>query len=251
MGIIAHFPLKSRIIYSKIDYRKGSILMKKNQMFLIGMSTALFVILAACGNSSAESSTTLEKQKENESIQHTDDDSFNSESTETDSKNDKTNTNTSDTKNNVTNKVDSNDTNENVDTPDNENKKEELPKNNTVSKKEEYVTKLNDTKKKTDEMRENPLDDSTYALKKVEGDRYDIWDGLLNEIYGVLGEQLPSEEMEQLREEQREWINYRDKTAKEASLKYEGGTEEHLEYVVVENNLTEERCFELVEKYMK
>ncbi len=224
--------------------------MKKNQKFLIGMSTALFVILAACGNSSAESSTTLEKKKEsNESTQHTDDDSFNSESTDNDSNNDKTDTNTTDTKNNGTNKVDSSDTNENVDTSDNE--KEELPKNNTVSKKEEYVTKLNNTKKKTDEMRENPEDDSTYALKKMEGDRYDIWDGLLNEIYGVLEEQLPSEEMEQLREEQRKWINYRDKTAKEESLKYEGSTAELLEYVAVENNLTEERCFELVEKYMK
>ncbi|MCM3029583.1 lysozyme inhibitor LprI family protein [Niallia sp. MER 6] len=88
-------------------------------------------------------------------------------------------------------------------------------------------------------------------MKKVEGDRYDTWDGLVNEIYGVLQKQLPSDEMEQLRNEQRKWIEYRDSTAKAASLKYEGGTMEELEYVAVLGNLTEERCFELVEKYMQ
>ncbi len=74
---------------------------------------------------------------------------------------------------------------------------------------------------------------------------------MLNEIYGVLEETLPTEEMEQLRIEQREWLDYRDNTAKEASLQYKGGTMEQYEYVRVENNLTQERCFELVENYMK
>ena len=74
---------------------------------------------------------------------------------------------------------------------------------------------------------------------------------MLNEIYGVLKEQLTQEAMDQLRKEQREWIAERDATAKKASLKYEGGTMEQLEYVAVVNNLTEERCFELVEDYMK
>ncbi|WP_245837255.1 lysozyme inhibitor LprI family protein [Virgibacillus phasianinus] len=63
--------------------------------------------------------------------------------------------------------------------------------------------------------------------------------------------QLPAEKMDQLRKEQRQWIEYRDNTAKEASLKYEGGTMEQYEYVREENNLTEGRCFELVKEYMK
>lgn len=62
---------------------------------------------------------------------------------------------------------------------------------------------------------------------------------MLNEIYEVLKHQLPTEEMHHLRKEQREWIDYRDNTAKEASLKYKGGTMEQYEYVRVENNLTE------------
>ena len=76
-------------------------------------------------------------------------------------------------------------------------------------------------------------DSSTFALKKVENDRWEMWDALLNEVYGVLREQLTTEEMDQLRTEQRNWLKQRDDTALEASLKYKGGTEEHLEYVAV------------------
>jgi uncharacterized protein YecT (DUF1311 family) len=119
-----------------------------------------------------------------------------------------------------------------------------------ADKKKEYLKKLNDTKKEQDDIRRNSKGEITYVLKKVEGDRFDVWDGLLNEIYEVLQKQLPSKEMEQLRKEQRKWITYRDKSAKEASLKYKGGTMEQLEYTTVLNNLTEERCFELVENYM-
>ena len=113
------------------------------------------------------------------------------------------------------------------------------------SLKEEYLHKLNDTKKETEKL--EATDSSTYALKKVENDRWDIWDELLNEIYSVLKEQLSPEEVDQLREEQRNWMKYRDDRALEASLKYKGGTQEHLEYVAVLANLTEERCYELVQ----
>lgn len=93
-------------------------------------------------------------------------------------------------------------------------------------------------------------DSSTYALKYVEDTRLEVWDDLLNEVYWVLIEQLSTAEMGQLRIEQREWITYRDKTALEASHKYKGGTQEHLEYVIVMVKLTKVRCFELVNNYM-
>ncbi|MGG0667089.1 lysozyme inhibitor LprI family protein [Lederbergia citrisecunda] len=118
--------------------------------------------------------------------------------------------------------------------------------------KEEYLQKLADINEEVEEIRRTYSNDSsTYAMKKVEGDRYDLWDGLLNEVYGVLQEQLSSDEMKQLRDEQRNWVTYRDDTAKDASLQYQGGTQERLEYVVVLADLTEERCYELVEDYMK
>ena len=127
--------------------------------------------------------------------------------------------------------------------------KEENPSTNEKSLKDDYLKKLNNTKKEAGEM--EATDASTYAMKKVENDRWVIWDELLNEIYGVLKEQLSPEEMDQLREEQRKWVDYRDDSALEASIKYKGGTQEHLEYVAVLANLTEKRCYELVGNYMK
>lgn len=117
-----------------------------------------------------------------------------------------------------------------------------------ISNKEEYLQRLSDTKAEIDQFKET--DSSTYALKKVANDKWRIWDELLNEIYGVLQEQLPKDQMDRLREEQRNWIKYRDETALEASLKFKGSTQEHLEYVTVLARLTEERCHELVEGYM-
>jgi len=197
-------------------------------------AVVLTILLAACGNSSDEPVTTLDNQSQNNnSTQNT-----NVESTESAS-------NTDNNKREISEIENNNDKSNNV-----PGEKEDPSINNTeASLKEEYLQKLNDTKEETEELETS--DSSTYALKKVENDRWDIWDELLNEIYKVIKEKLPPEEMNQLREEQQNWIKYRDDSALEASLKYKGGTQEHLEYVAVLANLTEERCYELVEEYMK
>lgn len=118
----------------------------------------------------------------------------------------------------------------------------------STDQKDIFLEKL---QKANDEVNQlKPKDSSMYALKEVENKRYEIWDDLLNEIYGDLEDQLSKDEMNLLREEQRSWITYRDDTALEASLEYKGGTQEHLEYVAILANLTEERCYELVEDYM-
>lgn len=121
--------------------------------------------------------------------------------------------------------------------------------NTTTNLKETYLNKLHNTNERTENIK--PVDSSTYALKDVAHNQYEEWDDLLNEIYGVLEDQLSAEEMSKLREEQRDWIAHRDETAKEASLKYEGGTMEQLEYVTVLANVTKDRCYEFVEAYMK
>ena len=197
--------------------------MKNYRKFLMGMLTVVLVALVGCGNTSDKSMLLLGNQAQNKnSIQNVNDDQSKVESIEVTSNAENTDTDTIDTNNN----------NENEDTTKNIPAKEEnLSTNATASLKEEYLKKLNDTKKEVEEIRKNYSDDtSTYAMKKVEGDRYDLWDELLNEIYGILKEQLPIEEMNQLRKEQTNWIKYRDDTSIEASLKYKGGTVEHLEY---------------------
>lgn len=118
----------------------------------------------------------------------------------------------------------------------------------TESKKEEYLKKLNEM-----EEADRNLEAGTtmVELKEQEAERYKKWDVKLNEIYGVLKEQLSTEQMDTLREEQRNWVKNRDEVAKEASLKYQGGSMESLEYVATQASLTRDRCYELVAKYMK
>ncbi|WP_223702141.1 lysozyme inhibitor LprI family protein [Sutcliffiella deserti] len=208
--------------------------MKNSRNLLTLMLIAALVIMAACGNSSDESGANMDNQTQNNSSTQ----SANEESAKEDAAETASNTESTDAETEANEKEDTSA------------KEEDSATNNTEdSLKEEYLEKLNDAKKETEEL--EATDTSTYALKKVENDRWEIWDRLLNEIYGVLQEQLSPEEMEQLREEQREWLQYRDDTALEASLEYKGGTQEHLEYVAVLANLTEERCYELVDNYMK
>lgn len=209
--------------------------MMKMKLYIGIASVLCIMMLAACGNSTDETSGEADKQEQN--IE---------ESTNTDAK--ESGTESTDSKEGGTNSTGSEATNEN-DQEEATIKEDDSPTTQESSIKEEYLKKLHNTKVEMDEI--EPADSSTYALKNVEGNRYDVWDGLLNEVYGVLKEQLPTEEMEQLRQEQRDWIKYRDENAKEASLQYEGGTMEQLEYVAVLANLTEERCFELVAGYMK
>ena len=212
-------------------------MVKNNRKLVMLLFTVVFVmLLAACGNASEQSSAAADNPAQKS--ENTEDDAANVDSTET----------TSVTDNNETT---TNDPNEKADTASTVPGKDSSASNSTANVKEAYLKKLNDTKQEMDDIRKNSKETTTYAMKKMEGDRYDAWDDLLNEVYGVLEEQLAPEVMEPLREEQRNWITTRDKTAKEASLKYEGGTMEQLEYVAVLANLTEERSYELVEGYMQ
>ena len=116
------------------------------------------------------------------------------------------------------------------------------------SQKDEYLQKLSEM----EEADRNEEAKTTMAeLEQQESDRFEKWDKELNQIYGILKEQLSTEQMEQLREEQRAWIKQRDESAKEASLKYKGGSTEKLEYVATQATLTRERCYELAAQYMK
>ncbi|KGR74335.1 lysozyme inhibitor LprI family protein [Ureibacillus manganicus] len=117
-----------------------------------------------------------------------------------------------------------------------------------ASLKDNYLKKLNEM----EEADRNLEPASTIAgLEEQEAERYNKWDSVLNEVYSVLIEQLDKEQMDQLREDQRNWIIYRDETAKESSLKYSGGSYEALEYVATQATLTKERSYLLVAKYMK
>lgn len=140
--------------------------------------------------------------------------------------------------------------NENEETENSEITKDE-ENASTKSNREEFLRKLTEIEHSLSEFDQAIENGTTVELKQIQGEIFVRWDHVLNEIYQALEEQLSQNDMDKLREEQREWIKYRDDTAKEAASKYEGGTMESLEYISVQAQLTKERCYELVERYME
>ena len=88
-------------------------------------------------------------------------------------------------------------------------------------------------------------------MKEAENTIYKSWDDMLNEIYNLLKTQLTEDEMKKLQEEEIEWINYRDETAKNESKEFEGGTIYPIMYTSSLTKTTKNRCYELVNNYMK
>ncbi|MFP7492349.1 lysozyme inhibitor LprI family protein [Terribacillus saccharophilus] len=122
-------------------------------------------------------------------------------------------------------------------------------KDNTyIAGKEEYLKKLNGMDKAD---RNTEVKSKTNELIEQEDEKYRKWDEELNSIYVALQEQLPADEMDELREEQRTWIADRDKIAEEASLEYEGATAKPFVAITVKVDMTKERCYTLVATYME
>ena len=114
--------------------------------------------------------------------------------------------------------------------------------------KEEYIQKLESIQ---DEVSNISYDGNTIEMKYASSEVLKKWDDTLNEIYGVLKTQLSSSEMELLKAEQREWIKIRDARAEKEASEFEGGTMYGLVYTEELGRLTKERCYELVQVYMK
>ncbi|MGM7636755.1 lysozyme inhibitor LprI family protein [Bacillus sp. Hm123] len=119
------------------------------------------------------------------------------------------------------------------------------------SRKVEYYSKLEQTEMGMADLEYIYEQGTTVEVREAESKRYKRWDDALNEIYGALKQQLPSNEMEQLRKAQRKWITYRDESAESAAASYEGGSWASVQYVSTQAELTKQRCYELVDRYMK
>lgn len=118
------------------------------------------------------------------------------------------------------------------------------------NKRELYINKLNNIESGLTDLEEKYLR-TTAEMKEAEGKRYERWDKALNEIYAELKLQMAPSDMKQLTEKQIKWISYRDNEAKKYSLEFEGGTMEPVAYLGSLGKTTKDRCYELVENYMK
>ncbi|WP_020619302.1 lysozyme inhibitor LprI family protein [Paenibacillus daejeonensis] len=114
----------------------------------------------------------------------------------------------------------------------------------------EYRAMLDDIEANMDDVEAMYEEGTTASMREAAGEEFQRWDDALNEIYMTLEEQLSDVEMDQLREEQREWTALRDEQAEEEAAGSEGGTLQPVEQMMAMASMTKERCYELVDTYM-
>lgn len=76
---------------------------------------------------------------------------------------------------------------------------------------------------------------------------YDLWDNELNRVWKLLKDTLDKDKMNQLLEEQREWIIYKEKEIASAASQYEGGSMKPMIEHLKAAELTKIRVYELHE----
>ena len=153
--------------------------------------------------------------------------------------------------NNDVNAKKENTSNNNEKSSDSNKAASDVKSNNTnqKSKKQEYKAKLDNI-----DLEFKGFDNAsatTHDMYQEACKEYKQWDDALNEIYGVLKAQLPASDMKKLQNEEIQWIKDRDAKAKKDSAEMAGGS---MEKVLYEGSLaksTRERCYELVDKYMR
>ena len=120
-----------------------------------------------------------------------------------------------------------------------------------TSTKSEYLLYLDGVEKGLNDLDPLYKSGTTVDLVEAESEAYKRWDDALNKVYGELKKQLSDKDMEKLREEQRQWIEFRNKKAKEDAAEFEGGSFASVQYVSTLQQVTKERYYELVIDYMK
>lgn len=168
-------------------------------------------------------------------------------------------TNDEATKNNKGNETVNSNEDENNNVQDNTSldKKDDVEESNepveeeSESKVKDYLDRYTKLEQELKESLEEKYNGTTLDMREASSIEYTSWDGLLNEVYGVLEKQLYKEEMDKLRVEQIEWLTIRDSKAEESAKEFEGGTMEPLAYTSSLAESTKERCYELISNYMK
>lgn len=98
-------------------------------------------------------------------------------------------------------------------------------------------------------MRETEVPVSTNEVNDHLWRIFEKWDNLLNELWTVLGDEMPKGKFEQLRKEQLKWIQEKEAEADKAM---EGlGTMDTAEGLSSDWEYTEERVYYLINNYLK
>jgi uncharacterized protein YecT (DUF1311 family) len=151
---------------------------------------------------------------------------------------------------------DENENDQSNDTSSENSSPETSEQDDTVTKaegKQAYVEKLDNIQKELDALPYKKESDKgvTNAMKNYYGVAYEKYDDALNEIYAVLKKELSPDVMAELKSEQVKWIKEKEDKAEKERLKYEGGTFENVAWYISLYESTKDRCYELVNEYMR
>lgn len=119
------------------------------------------------------------------------------------------------------------------------------------SKKQEYLDKYLALETELKTSLEGKYAGTTLDMREAAITECKAWDDLLNEVYGIIQQQLSNEDMDLLRAEEIQWLDLRDSKAEESAKEFEGGTMEPLAYEMSIVTSTKERCYELINNYIK
>jgi hypothetical protein len=115
-----------------------------------------------------------------------------------------------------------------------------------------YESELIGRMKKIEIEKQEALNSGVTAdMKNAAGYLYNEWDSELNKIYKLLMTKLSKNEQTKLRESQKAWIQKKEKEAKAAAAKMEGGTGAGYLYIITELDMTKEKAIELAKRYDK
>ena len=120
------------------------------------------------------------------------------------------------------------------------------------SYKEKYINKLNSLEEEINNLgyliENGPTEEMN--INSIEATKFDRWNDMLNEIYALLKTQLTSSEMKDLDRKQLNWIEYKEAVENRAANESEGSSSQ-VDLNAEMANITKERCYELVNTYMK
>ncbi len=122
-----------------------------------------------------------------------------------------------------------------------------------VPDKSTILTTYETAKKRAEEIDNRFQSDALMdqqTMNKLSYEEFNLWDGLLNQIWTYLKENLDEEKMTALTEEQQKWIREKEASMKESGADFEGGSMQPMIEYGTGATLTQKRVEELMNQYI-
>ena len=120
--------------------------------------------------------------------------------------------------------------------------------------KEQILANYDDALRRQGEIDDKLNSDSLLdqlSLNQLAHEEYDLWDTLLNQIWGYMSETLDEGTMATVTEEQRVWIRDKEASMKEAASGFEGGSMQPMVEYGSGATTTRNRVEELLNRYVR